>query len=57
VSHPARIALFLQIFETGFVVGETGEKIFYGESQMLWDALLRLHGKDSMPFVLLDVKG
>jgi hypothetical protein len=57
VSHAVRVAFFLQILKAGFIVGETIEKVLYGESQVLWNALLGFHGKDSLPYVLLDVKG
>jgi hypothetical protein len=56
-SNAVWIPLFLQVFETGIVIREALQKIDYGQPKVLWNALLNFHGKDSMPFLLLGVKG
>ena len=57
IGDAARITLFLEVFKTSFVIGETLMEGFYCQSEMLWNALCWLHNTNSMPFILLDVKG
>jgi hypothetical protein len=57
IGNATRITLFLEIFETGFIVWETLKEGFHCQPEMLWDALCGLHDTNSMPFLLLDVKG
>ena len=57
VGDAARIAFFLQVLKAGFVIRKALKESLYGQSQMFRDALFRLHGRDSMAGMLLDVKG
>jgi hypothetical protein len=57
VRHPAGEPLLFKVLKAAIVIGELSVKIIDRVPQMLRDCLTAIHGKNSMPYVLLDVKG
>lgn len=55
--HSAGPALFLEIFEAGFIIREFLVELLESEAQMLGDVLFDFHNANSIAKGLLDVKG
>lgn len=57
LRHAIREAHIHYALEAGVIVRELSVKLVSGVSKLGWDCLSAIHGRDSMPFVLLVVKG
>jgi hypothetical protein len=55
--HAAGKPLLFKVLKAGIVIGELAVKIIDCVPQMLRDCLTAIHGINSMPNLLLDVKG
>lgn len=57
LRNPAGVPLFLKVLKAAIVIRKLRIKIIDGIAQVLWYGLASVHDQNSMPYVLLDVKG
>jgi hypothetical protein len=57
VGDSAGEALLFQVLKASRVIRELSVEVVDRVPEMLWNCLSAIHGKNSMPFSLRDVKG
>ncbi len=57
IDHAARPSLLLDLVKANVIIRKISVELIPRVSQFFWNGLSAIHGRDSMPFVLLVVKG